>query len=134
MFSKKDEKRPLNRIDSLIGVGTHVEGNIRFAGGLRVDGSVRGDIEAQAADAVLVLSETSRVEGRVSVAHLVINGQVLGPVSAAESLELQPRARIVGDVDYAVIEMHQGAVIEGRLVHRSPDSATDKEPKKPRED
>jgi cytoskeletal protein CcmA (bactofilin family) len=52
------------------------------------------------------------------VAHLVSNGTVVGPVTVSESLELQSRARIVGDVDYTIIEMHQGAVIEGRLVHR----------------
>jgi cytoskeletal protein CcmA (bactofilin family) len=34
-----------------------------------------------------------------------------------ETLEMQPKARIVGDVEYASIEMHQGAVIDGRLLH-----------------
>ena len=37
MFGAKPTK-PQNRIDSLIGAGTIVEGNISFSGGLRVDG------------------------------------------------------------------------------------------------
>jgi cytoskeletal protein CcmA (bactofilin family) len=120
MFGKKTDNKPQGRIDSLIGVGTQIEGNIRFTGGLRIDGEVKGSVEAAegASSSTLVLSEQARIEGSVSVAHLVSNGTVVGPVTVSESLELQSRARIVGDVDYTIIEMHQGAVIEGRLVHR----------------
>lgn len=120
MFGKKNENKPQGRIDSLIGAGARVEGSIRFTGGLRIDGEVLGSVEAAegASSSTLVLSEHARVEGAVSVAHLVTNGTVFGPVSISESLEMQSRSRIVGDVNYAMIEMHQGAVIEGRLVHQ----------------
>lgn len=119
MFGKTSDNKPQSRIDSLIGVGTIVEGNIRFSGGLRVDGEVKGSVLAAegASSSTLVISEQARVEGAVNVAHAVVNGTVVGPVRAGESLEMQPRARIVGDVTYTSIEMHQGAVIEGRLVH-----------------
>ena len=120
MFGKKSESKPQGRIDSLIGAGTRVEGSVYFTGGLRVDGEVVGSVEAAegASSSTLVLSEHARIEGGVRVAHLVTNGTVVGPVTVNESLEMQSKARIVGDVDYALIEMHQGAVIEGRLVHR----------------
>lgn len=119
MFGKKSENKPQGRIDSLIGAGTRVEGSIYFTGGLRIDGEVVGCVEAVegASASTLVLSEHARVEGAVRVAHLVTNGTVVGPATVTESLEMQSKARIVGDVDYALIEMHQGAVIEGRLVH-----------------
>lgn len=119
MFGKKGESKPLGRIDSLIGAGTRIEGSVYFTGGLRIDGEVKGSILAAdgASSSMLVLSEHARVEGAVNVAHLVTNGAVVGPVVVTESLEMQSKARIVGDVEYAVIEMHQGAVIEGRLLH-----------------
>lgn len=119
MFGKKDENKPLGRIDSLIGAGTCVEGSIHFTGGLRIDGEVKGSIVAAegASSSMLVLSEHARIEGAVNVAHLVINGTVVGPVSVTQSIEMQSKARIVGDVEYAVIEIHQGAVIEGRMLH-----------------
>lgn len=124
MFGKKESK-PHGRIDSLIAAGTRVEGSIRFAGGLRVDGEVHGNIEAAegAAASTLVISELASVEGAVRVEHLVTNGTVVGPVEVGGSLEMQPKSRIVGDVGYLVIEMHQGAVIEGKLIHRGPGSA-----------
>lgn len=120
MFGKKIESKRQGQIDSLIGVGTQIEGNIRFSGGLRVDGEIKGNIGAAdgASSATLVLSEQARIEGSVSVAHLILNGTIVGAVTVTDSLEMQSKARIVGDVDYALIEMHQGAVIEGRLVHR----------------
>ena len=42
MFSKAS--KPQNRIDSLIGATTRIEGNVIFSGGLRVDGMVRGNV------------------------------------------------------------------------------------------
>lgn len=119
MFGKKSENKPQGRIDSLIGAGTRVEGSLYFTGGLRIDGEVKGSVHAAdgASSSTLVLSEHARIEGSVAVAHLVTNGTVVGPVAVSESLEMQPKARIVGDVEYASIEMHQGAVIDGRLLH-----------------
>lgn len=119
MFGKKNESKPLGRIDSLIGAGTRIDGSVSFTGGLRIDGEVIGSILAAegASSSMLVLSEHARVEGAVNVAHLVTNGTVVGPVVVTQSLEMQSKAKIVGDVEYAVIEMHQGAVIEGRLLH-----------------
>jgi cytoskeletal protein CcmA (bactofilin family) len=46
-----------------------------------------------------------------------VNGTVVGPIHATELLELQPRSRVSGDVHYTSLEMHLGAIVEGRLVH-----------------
>lgn len=116
MFGKSS--KPINRIDSLIGAGTVIEGNITFTGGLRIDGEVRGSVFAQEGQSgTLVVSEQARIDGEVSVSHLVVNGVINGPVHSVESLELQPHARVTGDVEYNTIEMHLGAVVQGRLVH-----------------
>jgi cytoskeletal protein CcmA (bactofilin family) len=116
MFGKSS--KPQNRIDSLIGATTRIEGNVLFSGGLRVDGMVRGNVSALPDQpGTLVLSEHARIDGEVQVAHLVVNGTINGPVHAMESLELQAGARVKGDVHYKSIEMQQGAVVEGRLVH-----------------
>ena len=119
MFGVKKGSTPQNSIDSLIGVGTRIEGNMIFTGGLRIDGEVRGNIRSEnGLEGTLVISEKASVEGEISVGHVVINGTVIGPVTAGESLELLPSARVTGDVEYHQIEMQQGAVIQGRLVHQ----------------
>jgi cytoskeletal protein CcmA (bactofilin family) len=96
MFGKRNPAGAQARIDSLIGVGTSIEGKIRFSGGLRVDGEVRGSVEAVpgASSSTLVVSDQARIEGAVSVAHLVLNGTVVGPVSVTEIGRASCRERV----------------------------------------
>ncbi|MDP1733151.1 MAG: polymer-forming cytoskeletal protein [Sulfuritalea sp.] len=122
MFGKTS--KPNSRIDSLIGAGTTIEGNVTFTGGLRIDGEIRGNVYSLTDQpGTLVVSEHARIEGEVNVPHLVINGTVNGQVRSSVSLELQPRARVTGDVDYNSIELHLGAIVDGRLVHQGATSA-----------
>ena len=117
----KSSSKPQSRIDSLIGAGTTITGNVTFSGGLRVDGEIRGDVRAAEGQgsSTLVISEHARIEGRIEVAHVVVNGTVAGPISSTVSLELQEKARVTGDVEYSSIEIHLGAVVDGRLLHRA---------------
>jgi len=119
MFAnKKSHTGASAQIDSLIGQGTKVEGNISFSGGLRVDGEIHGKVIAQTPQSALMLSELGVINGHVEVSHLIVNGTVNGPVRASEFLELHPKARITGDVEYGMIEIQQGALIEGHLLLR----------------
>ncbi|MGP1628521.1 MAG: bactofilin family protein [Giesbergeria sp.] len=113
MFSRN--KQPV--IKSLIAQGSRVEGDVYFTDGLRIDGQVCGDVRAETGQAgLLVISAQAKVEGAVHAAHVIVNGEVIGPVHASALLELQPKARITGDVHYKALEMHQGATICGNMV------------------
>ena len=119
MFGQKTK----STIESLIGTSTRVNGDVHFKGGLRIDGHVVGNVVAEPGpDSMLVISENARVEGEVRGAHLVVNGEVVGAVYSTQLLELQPKARITGDVTYKALEMHGGAVVAGRL---TPDDVTE---------
>jgi cytoskeletal protein CcmA (bactofilin family) len=118
MFGKTNKPSP---IDSLIGAGTLIEGNISFTGGLRIDGHVKGNVHATGnKSGTLVISELAKVEGEIDVAHVVVNGTVAGPVRATEYVELLPKARVTGDVQYKSIEVHVGAIVMGQLVYENP--------------
>ncbi len=109
MFNAKTNKP--SPIDSLIGAGSVITGDIQFTGGLRVDGTVKGNIKAVGdKPSTLVLSELAKIEGEIEVAHVVVNGSVAGPIKAREYVELMPKARVTGDVTYKIIEIHVGAV------------------------
>lgn len=96
MFERKKHGPPQKRIDSLIGAGTTVNGDVCFTGGLRVDGIVRGNVTAVDGEAgTLVISELARVDGEVKVSHVVVNGTINGSVTACEFLELQDRKSVV---------------------------------------
>ena len=109
-------KKKAPPIRSLVGEGMVVHGNLSFVDGLRIDGEVHGDVVAQAgARSLLVISENARVHGKVKAAHVIINGELVGPVVSDELLELQPKARVRGDLRYELLEMHPGAQVEGDL-------------------
>ena len=112
MFNKR--KQP--PIKSLIAHGSHIAGNFTFTDGLRIDGALDGDIRAnEEQPSILVISESATVSGAIYADHIIINGSVTGDVHAKLMLELQPKARIVGNVQYSALEMHQGALIAGQL-------------------
>lgn len=113
MFLGKKTQPPIR---TLIGEGSVLQGELRFVEGIRIDGEVRGDVVADdGAPSVVVISENAKVIGRVHAAHVIINGEVHGPIESHELLELQPRARVVGDIRYEALEMHQGAQVDGEL-------------------
>ena len=124
MFSKKPSK-PQSRIDSLIGTGTRIEGNITFSGGLRIDGEVVGNVTASSEDqpSTLVVSEHAQITGDIRVSHLVVNGMITGPLYASEFVELQSHSRVTGDVHYKTLEIQLGAMVDGRLVHDNGNTA-----------
>ena len=125
MFDRKKPRSAQKRIDSLIGAGTTVHGDIVFSGGLRIDGKVIGKVTtADNQQGTLVISEQARIEGEVRVSHVVVNGAVSGPLTANDYLELQAKARVNGDVAYRTLEMHVGAIVEGKLMHAEPESAS----------
>ncbi|MBK9244575.1 MAG: polymer-forming cytoskeletal protein [Burkholderiales bacterium] len=117
MFGKKSNGD--KHIASLIGAGSTLVGDLTFAGGLRIDGTVQGSVRCVGGEGcgMLVISEKGVVEGEVRAAHLVVAGRIDGPVHTTELVELQPTARVAGDVRYRALEIHHGAVVEGRLVH-----------------
>ena len=125
MFGIKSSK-PQSTIDSLIGATTVIEGDVVFSGGLRIDGQVRGNVVASGDSGVtnstLVVSESARIQGEIRAAHVVVNGVVEGPIFVSEFLELQPKARVAGDVHYKSIEIHLGATLDGRLEHAGAES------------
>ncbi|MEY2993725.1 MAG: hypothetical protein RL357_660 [Pseudomonadota bacterium] len=112
MFKK--EKIPA--LKSLVATGTHIQGDITFEDGLRVDGTITGNVIATAdKPSVLVVGPGALIQGQVVAEHVIVNGKIEGPVIAKQLAELQPNAVVYGDVNYKQIELHLGAMVTGRL-------------------
>ena len=119
MFGKKKNFNSA-RIDTLIGQGTVIDGDLVFSGGLHVDGKIIGNVMAEeGSDAMLILSEFGSIEGEVKVPNMVLNGEIIGDVFGSERVELAAKSRINGSVYYNLIEMAIGAEVNGGLVHES---------------
>jgi len=127
MFFGKKNTRQNSQIDSLIGSGTEIHGDVHFRDGLHIDGVVKGNVIAEGKASMLTMSEQGRIEGEVRVHNLVLNGEVLGNVHASEHIELAPAARVTGNVYYNLIEMAMGAEVNGNLVHETEMPAAEEE-------
>ena len=118
MFGRKKSFNAA-RIDTLVGQGTEINGDLVFSGGLHVDGTINGNVVAeQGSTAILILSEFGRIEGEVKVPNMVLNGEIVGDVFGSTRVELAPKSRIKGSVYYNLIEMAIGAEVNGGLVHQ----------------
>lgn len=118
--SREKDNKPVETIDTLIGSGSILQGDLEFTGGLRVDGHVKGHLSAQdTSQGTLVLSESGVIEGDLNVPHVVINGTVKGNIVSSGHVELQANARVTGDIHYKAVEMELGAMLNGSLVNDS---------------
>ncbi|MGK0405726.1 MAG: cytoskeletal protein CcmA (bactofilin family) [Oleispira sp.] len=121
MFSNKD-KTAASHYDTLISPKTEIVGDVKFKGGLQVEGVVKGNLIAEAGSgAVVRISDSGRVEGQINVPNVVVNGAVVGNIYASEYIELAKKARIQGDVYYHMMEMVLGAEVNGKLIHQGKD-------------
>ena len=118
MFKNKSTQRDGFTIDTLIGPDMEIRGDLEFSGGLYVEGRIVGKVLAAAGKpASLVLAESGTIEGEVHVPVVIVNGTLHGDVHASERIELAPKARVLGNAYYTVVEMSAGAQLTGRLVH-----------------
>jgi cytoskeletal protein CcmA (bactofilin family) len=118
MFGKKG--RSSGVIQTLIGEGTRIKGDLRFDGGCHIDGVVHGNVVADRdPEAFLTISEDGFVDGSVRVPRVTMNGKVQGDVYASETVALGATAKVVGNVHYELLEMTSGAEINGKLIHEN---------------
>jgi cytoskeletal protein CcmA (bactofilin family) len=112
--SRKGKRKP---IDTLIGQHSEVQGDIKFNGGIHIDGAVRGNVVTDDSQSVLQVSEMGSIQGEVRVPYILLNGVVIGDVHSSRHIELSSKARVTGNVYYNLIEMAIGAEVNGKLVH-----------------
>lgn len=119
MFSSKD-KGANTHYDTLVSAKTEIVGDVKFTGGLHIDGVIKGNLIAEAGSgAVVRVSDKGRVEGQITAPNIVINGNVIGDVHAGEYIELAKKAQVNGDVYYQAMEMVLGAQVNGKLHHQA---------------
>jgi len=108
--SKQNSRRRNAQIDTLIGSGTVLRGDVHFKDGLHIDGVVKGNVIAEDEGSMLTMSEGSCIEGEVRVHNIVLNGEVKGDVHALKHIELASQARVTGNVYYPDAESSESAV------------------------
>ncbi|HEX5093369.1 MAG TPA: polymer-forming cytoskeletal protein [Burkholderiales bacterium] len=98
---------------TLIGRGTRIEGNVRFSGALRVEGTVHGEVRGEGRSAAtLDLGPQGNIVGSVAGVDLRSEGRIDGVVTDAGVVELRADSQTSGELSYAVIDVQHGAVVD----------------------
>lgn len=129
MFSRSNKKEI--KIETVVGLGTTVEGNFKTAEGLRVDGKIRGSIQAD----TIIVGAQGVVSGDVVGTTVTISGKVEGNVSASTTVELLASGVILGDIHTNKLVISDGARFEGnckmaksngQIIELNPEALQDK--------
>lgn len=110
--SKKSDNSIASRdIETIIGKGTALNGNIASNGNLRVDGTLEGNIETTGH---VVIGSSGIITGNISAASLDVAGAVTGNVTTVGNLSIHPTGQLVGDVRVKSLNIADGGVFRGR--------------------
>lgn len=127
MFGGRKQTVDFDRVDTVLGQGTEIKGNIKAEGTLRVDGSVEGEIEV---NGDLIVSESGRLKANVRGRHATVAGEVNGDIDLSGRLEITPSGKIYGQIQVASLAVSEGGFFMGNctmLDSESPSGSAAKE-------
>ncbi len=99
-------------IETIIGKGASLKGEIETKGSIRVDGTLDGGI---AAEQEAMIGESAKVKGNVRGLRVIVAGEVNGNVSAKESVEIKKMGRVFGDISGNTLTVDEGASYKGKV-------------------
>ena len=98
-------------ITTLLGRGATFEGKLTFEGTVRLDGRFKGEVFS---DDTLVIGEGAQVEAQIDVGEVIIQGTVVGNITAKRSIEIHAPGRVKGDLHTPQLQIDKGVIFEGR--------------------
>jgi cytoskeletal protein CcmA (bactofilin family) len=105
MFGKRSHK-----LETIVGEGTRILGQVSVKGTIRVDGILEGDVQAD----WVVVGETGKILGNIRSRGVVVGGSVEGNIEAVETMELMGNAAMTGEIRTPKLAISEGAVFDGR--------------------
>jgi len=126
-MNRKDAPTGLSvELNALLGKGSQFEGKLVFEGTVRIDGKFKGEIHSQGK---LVVGENGEIEGEIWVDSAVISGKINGNLNAKSRIELQPQAKVLGNINSPVLVVQEGAIFEGNCQMSKTGEKTSLKPK-----
>jgi cytoskeletal protein CcmA (bactofilin family) len=118
---KRDKERigtDFGEIRAFLGEGTQFKGVLSFAGAVRIDGHLEGEIVG---DEVLIIGEPGQIKAEIEVGTLVVSGQVQGNITAKQRVELLRPSRVTGTIRTPCLVVAEGAVFNGNCEMAGPE-------------
>jgi cytoskeletal protein CcmA (bactofilin family) len=96
---------------SHLGEGAEITGEVSFAKGMLVTGTIKGKVRS---DALLKIGPGGKVDAEVNVRKISIKGEFRGVIHASDRVEIHKEGRVVGDIYSPCLIIEAGAIFEGR--------------------
>ena len=100
-------------INTIIGKGSAISGNLKVNGFIRIDGDIDGNLET---DGNVIVGELARIRGNLTAKSVIIGGIIKGNVTASESIKVLSDAAVIGDVISRKVQIDASAVIHGHCI------------------
>jgi cytoskeletal protein CcmA (bactofilin family) len=110
---KRDKERvgaDFGEIRAFLGEGTQFKGVLSFAGAVRIDGQVEGEVVGEE---LLIIGEPGQVKAEIEVGTLVVSGRVQGNITARTRVELLSPSRVSGTIRTPCLVVTEGALFNG---------------------
>lgn len=105
-------------INTIIGNGSAIKGNIKVNGFVRVDGDIDGNLET---DGNVIIGENARIRGNINAKSVIVGGIILGNIFADESIKVLTKSVVIGDVLAHKVQIEDSALINGKCISISND-------------
>ena len=100
-------------INTIIGKGSAISGNLKVNGFIRVDGDIDGSLET---DGNVIVGENARIRGDLTAKSVIIGGIIKGNIKASESVKILSDAAVIGDVLSRKVQVDGSAIIHGHCI------------------
>lgn len=100
-------------INTLIGNGSFIKGNMRVNGFIRIDGDIDGDIET---DGAVIISEKAKIRGNLTAKSAIVGGIVLGDISVKSGVKLLSSSAVVGNIIAKKVQMEDDVIFQGHCI------------------
>lgn len=100
-------------INTLIGNGSFIKGNLRINGFIRIDGDIDGDIDT---DGAVIISERAKIRGNLTAKSAIVGGIILGDISVAEGVKLLSSSSVIGNIIAKKVQMEEDVIFQGHCI------------------
>lgn len=100
-------------INTILGHGSAITGNIKINGFVRIDGDIDGNLET---DGNIIIGENARIRGNIKAKSVIVGGIVLGNIEASQSIKVLATSAVIGDIVSHKVQVEQNAIIHGHFI------------------
>ncbi|HHV73172.1 MULTISPECIES: polymer-forming cytoskeletal protein [unclassified Thermoanaerobacterium] len=114
MFQRKDANTfdvNTDKIDTIIGKNTKIEGNISSQGTMRIDGLVTGKVEVEGN---LIVGENSKIEADIKADNISVSGEIVGNLTIKNQVQITSTGKVYGDIEVQNLIIDEGAIFDGK--------------------